>query len=194
MITTRTLLFTRIIRYSTSVVAGAMALAAALAFVPTLLGREVLIVTSRSMEPWAKVGGVVVTRLTQASAVGVGDVITYRMENSPATTHRVVKVVKRSGNTATFITKGDANENRDPQPVHITGKVAVSERSIPFIGRVLAGVRQPFAALAFIALGIAVSILERTLTSLLRRRSALEAAHRPSMGGAGPLSPSAAAA
>lgn len=168
MIDGRTLLVTRIVRYVALAISGSIALATLFAFVPTLFGSQVLIVTSRSMEPWVEVGGIVVTKATPVSSVGVGDVITFRHEGAPATTHRIVEVVERGGGSATFITKGDANEDPDPNPITVSGSVAVAGMRVPVLGRVLAAVRTPFAALAFAMIGLSIVMLERHLAGMLR--------------------------
>lgn len=166
MLDARTLVAGRVARYAALTVALMIMGGMAAAFVPTLFGRQVMIVTSRSMEPWAEVGGVVITRAVDSSAVGVGDVITYRREGQMPTTHRIVEVIERSGSSAKYITQGDANEDPDPQPVLVSGNVTVAETSIPLLGRVLVATRTPFAVLAFLVLGLSVTFLERTLTNM----------------------------
>lgn len=157
----RAYLATRIVRYLTLTVSVALALAVAVAFVPTLFGREVLVVTSGSMEPWASVGSVVVTRSAPAAAVGVGDVITFRPPHGATTTHRVIEVQARDANGSTFITQGDANEDPDPTPVRITGSVPKAERVLPVVGTILAAIRTPLAFLALVLLGLASALLEK---------------------------------
>lgn len=164
------ILVARWIRYSTLVVTVGLLVAIGLAFSPTLFGREVMVITSPSMEPWAPVGSIVVTRMVDARTAGVGDVITFREEGQMPTTHRIVEVVSRDGETSTFRTKGDNNEDADPNPVTISGKVAVAERAIPFVGRILAAVRSPLSFLALVLLGLANAALERSVAILNRPR------------------------
>jgi signal peptidase len=168
--TPRTIIVARVIRFATASVAIGLTLAVATAFVPTLLGREVMIVTTASMEPWAPVGSAVVTRMVDARTVGVGDVITFRPSDAPPTTHRVIEVTEHGTGAATFITKGDANEDPDPTPVRIAGDVAIAERVIPHLGRLLAAVRSPIAFLALALIGFAAAALERAVAALNRPR------------------------
>lgn len=111
-------------------------LALALLFVGTkvsLLGYEVKVVQSGSMEPAILTGSLVV--ITNAAEYMLGDVVTYGEDsrtNVPVT-HRIVEK-EGAGARATFITKGDANEEVDPVPVQprdIIGKVAFT---LPYLG------------------------------------------------------------
>jgi len=162
--------FAHWIRYAALVVALGFALAIGLAFAPTLFGREVMVVTTGSMEPWAPVGSIVITRMVDARTVGVGDVITFREQGAMPTTHRIIEVVERDASSSTFLTKGDANEDADPAPVRIVGSVAVGERAIPVLGRILVAIRSPLAFLALALLGLSSAALERALVSSVRPR------------------------
>lgn len=159
----------RIVRYLTTGVTLALAMMIALAFLPTLFGRQVMVVTSGSMEPSIPVGAIVVTRMVPVDDLGVGDVITYRPKGGSTTTHRIVKVERREPGSAMFVTKGDANEDVDPKATAIVGEVASAERVIPFLGRALAAMRSPIAFLALILLGMASALLEKVTTRLLEQ-------------------------
>lgn len=109
--------------------------------VPALVGAEQsYIVLSSSMAdkpaPVINAGDVVLVQSVDPVAIEPGDIITYRNGNDTPTTHRVV-ATDRENATLMFTTKGDANEEPDPQPVpanQVTGRVAFV---IPFIGRVV---------------------------------------------------------
>ena len=53
--------------------------------------------------------------------------------------HRVVEI-KHEGNTKLFVTKGDANKDIDPEPVHpsqITGKVVFVIPKVGWVGIII---------------------------------------------------------
>jgi len=141
------------------VLAAAVAPFAAFA-VPELAGaEESYVVLSGSMEPTIDPGDVVLVEERAPATIGPGDVITYRRSGAEKpTTHRVVEVTEVDGQRA-FVTKGDANEDPDPQPVageHVVGTVAVR---LPNVGHVVqfantALGRVVFVLLPFLFLGL----------------------------------------
>ncbi len=113
-------------------------------FAPTIPGVgaiDVKIVKSGSMEPTIMTGGIVL--VNEAPAYKEGDVVTFTStDSSIPTTHRIVGTEVVDGEKM-FITKGDANEERDASLVakgDILGKVAFS---LPFVGFILDFARQP---------------------------------------------------
>lgn len=113
------------------------------------------VVVSGSMEPAIGVGDVVIIEHTPGE-IQRGDVITYgRGDDRLPTTHRVVDVTTQNGQTV-YVTKGDANEGRDPTPVQrqqVVGEVFVT---VPYIGHVLtfADTTYGFVALVVVPLGL----------------------------------------
>jgi signal peptidase len=106
--------------------------------VPGVVGAEhSFVVLSGSMSPAIDPGDVVVVDRTDPSTIDEGDVITFvRGDSETPTTHRVVGV-RGSNGRFTFETKGDANEDPDPQPVpesSVLGRVVLT---IPYIGHVI---------------------------------------------------------
>lgn len=105
--------------------------------VPRIFGFQVYNVISGSMEPAIPTGSLVYVKSVAASSVEKEDVIAFysEVDTGAIITHRVVENHKVSGE---FITKGDANKQKDPLPVkyeYLLGKVVVS---IPFLGELLA--------------------------------------------------------
>ena len=137
-------------------------LALALLFVGTkvdILGYEVKIVQSGSMEPAIMTGGIVV--ISPSSLYSVGDVVTYGRDtkNSIPVTHRIVEKMGE-GRSATYITKGDANEDNDPKAVtsrELIGKVAFT---IPYIGYVIQFARTPLGFATLIGIPALVIVLD----------------------------------
>ena len=84
--------------------------------IPKLFGLRLYGVETGSMEPAYPVGSVVYVADANPEDVRVGDVITYMLGTDTTTvmTHRVTAVNEAE---QTFITKGDANEIEDAEPV-----------------------------------------------------------------------------
>jgi len=130
----------------------------AVSFVPAF-GFEIKIVKSGSMEPAIPTGSLVVVR--PAASYVAGDVITFGKDtkNEIPTTHRIESVRTAAGGTL-FTTKGDANEERDPQEVaarDVIGKVLFH---VPSAGYVLDFARQPLGFALLIGLPAAMIIID----------------------------------
>lgn len=105
---------------------------------PELIGADyALTVKSGSMEPTISTGSVVFVKDVPAETVEEGDVITYRDDGGNFITHRVVDDQSTESGIK-FITKGDANEDTDGEPVYRSDFVGVVMFSIPLIGYVVA--------------------------------------------------------
>ncbi len=92
---------------------------------PKLAGIKVYGVLTGSMEPEYATGGVVYVRQCDADGLQTGDVITFRLGSGAdyVMTHRIVGTDAATG---AFLTKGDANNSIDPEPVapdRIIGRV-----------------------------------------------------------------------
>jgi len=109
---------------------------------------QIYVVQSGSMAPAIKIGAVVVVK--PAATYQVGDIITFSGNNiGIPTTHRIV-AVNNSGSRTNYTTKGDANDNQDPNPVaagRVLGKVLIN---IPYVGYAVAAAKQPLGFLIII--------------------------------------------
>jgi len=127
----------------------------ALPHVLPLVGGKMYIVRGGSMQPAIPIGSVVVIEDVDPTAVGVGDVITFRAPSGTVVTHRVVgvnDVAERS-----FETRGDANPAIDPVIVvgaAVIGRVALT---VPTAGTVLIALASVPGAL--VVLGVLCSLL-----------------------------------
>jgi signal peptidase I len=113
----------------------ALGLAVALAGLPALFGGTALTVLSPSMVPTFAPGDVVVVRARPVAGIGVGDVITFtardpRSSSTRVVTHRVVGVDPGP----VFHTRGDANEDPDPNPVAAADVRGVLWYTVPWVG------------------------------------------------------------
>lgn len=154
------------------VAVAALLAAAAIFVVPRLLGWQTVTVVSGSMAPAYAIDAVLAIDPVSPTDVRVGDVIAFRPEaDRPMITHRVV-AIERDASGLTFITKGDANENPDTNPVAastVRGRVVFG---VPHLGLFIRAVNSPvgFAALV-IAPGLLLIALEiLTICRELRAR------------------------
>ena len=141
---------------------------ALLFFAPTIPGVgtvDIKIVKSGSMEPTIMTGGIVL--VNEAKQYVEGDVITFAStDSSIPTTHRIVGTEVVGGKTM-FVTKGDANEERDAELVakeDILGKVNFS---VPFAGFVLDFARQPLGFMLLVGVPALLIIVDE-ITNIWR--------------------------
>ena len=102
---------------------------------PHFLGMNFFTVYGGSMMPTIPIGSVVAAKSVEASAIKVGDIITFRTgtEADKVVTHRVVEVSNGDG-ALSFRTAGDNNANPDGSAVlaeNVVGKVWFH---MPFLG------------------------------------------------------------
>ena len=103
---------------------------------------KLFVVQSGSMQPAIKLGSIVIVK--PVAEYKKDDIISYDDKENPGNivTHRIFEV-KEEGRTASYVTKGDANNAPDPREIskrEIIGKVLFS---LPLIGYGVAAVRQP---------------------------------------------------
>ncbi|MGN0375165.1 MAG: signal peptidase I [Butyrivibrio sp.] len=88
--------------------------------IPGIFGFRFLRVVSSSMEPVISVDDCIVVKTIKGESVQVGDIITFYSRDPVTygypTTHRVEDIIN-SSDKIEFITKGDANNERDSYPV-----------------------------------------------------------------------------
>ena len=81
-------------------------------------GYRMFNIATGSMEPKYEVGDVLISKETPPSELKVGDDIVYKGEKSflagKVITHQIIEISQDESGTYQFITKGIANEERDP--------------------------------------------------------------------------------
>lgn len=83
---------------------------------PSVMGHKFYTVLTGSMSPTIEPGDLVIVKETPANEIKEGDIITFASSQSDnITTHRVKQVIKED--EIKFVTKGDANNVEDPNPV-----------------------------------------------------------------------------
>ena len=101
--------------------------------IPRVAGYEGYVVVSGSMEPTIPTGSLIYSKPTDPAQLQTGDVIVF-VDEARGTTPITHRVVTNDTSAGTIITKGDANEGEDINPVtydNVIGKVAVH---VPRIG------------------------------------------------------------
>lgn len=104
--------------------------------VPQVIGADQsYVVLSDSMEPAYSAGDVVIVKSVSPENINEGDVVTFDWANAAdgRVTHRVIGVERREQQLY-FETKGDANEDADPQAVPASQVVGRVWFGIPHIG------------------------------------------------------------
>jgi signal peptidase len=130
--------FRSIVRAATGLVAGSVVALVAGYAALLVVGFKPVAVYSGSMVPTLGVGSLAVDRVIDASAVRVGDVITFPDPylKGRLVTHRIVRILQTKEGLA-YRTKGDANASRDPWTIRLTGRVGRVAFEVPFAGYAL---------------------------------------------------------
>jgi len=102
---------------------------------PHLLGMNFFTIYGGSMMPTIPIGSVVAVKSVEASAIKIGDIITFRTgtEAHKVVTHRVVEVSNDSG-ALSFRTAGDANASPDANAVLAENVIGKMWFHMPFLG------------------------------------------------------------
>ena len=126
--------------------------------IPRLFGCQVYNVVSGSMEPAIPTGSLVYVQSAVASEIETNDIIAFYGENDTGAiiTHRVVKNQVVSGQ---FVTKGDANEQEDLNPVSYDRFIGKVTFHVPVLGSILALVATTYGKVAAVGLVVAAILL-----------------------------------
>lgn len=119
--------FQAITNFISTFLAAVAVIIAVILIIVRVMGLQAFNVESASMTPAYPVNTLVVVKEVDAAQIAEGDVITYVLNSDGVlVTHRVIDVDKEN---QTFVTKGDANNTQDPNPVlwgNMVGKVVFS--------------------------------------------------------------------
>ncbi|MFB6143458.1 MAG: signal peptidase I [Halorientalis sp.] len=142
---------------------------AGLFLAPGAVGAEAsYVVLSDSMSPTIEAGDVVVVRPTDPAAIEEGDIITFsaaRQGGPDRVTHRVV-AVRETAEGRVFRTKGDANEEPDPEPVPAEAVVGTVWVTIPLVGHLLVFAGTDLGILAFVVVPAVMLVINEVYTML----------------------------
>jgi signal peptidase len=129
---------------------------------PKIFGYEMMNVLSGSMEPSIHTGSVIFIKAVEPTdGLVAGDVITFKSSDDPniIITHRITEVQKQ-GDNVRYVTKGDANDSKDPSPVPIANVVGkFADVTIPFLGYVLTFIKSKAGIVTFMIIPGALLII-----------------------------------
>ncbi|XCP85592.1 signal peptidase I [Roseburia hominis] len=136
---------------------------------PRLAGYQVYNVISGSMEPALPIGSLVLVKPQDAAKVQEGDIIAFysATDTGAIITHRVVENQVAAGR---LVTKGDANEDKDINPVEYDQFLGKVMFSVPFLGMILQGAASTSGKVAAVCL-IIIAVLLHSIAGLLKNRA-----------------------
>lgn len=124
---------------------------AALVVAGPFFGVRTNIVLSGSMEPAISTGSVIITRPIAPESIQIGDIISFSSRSGTfLTTHRVIDIERTP--ELRFITKGDANREKDPAPIpsgQVLGKLFFV---IPGLGYLVSYLRNPLGLVLLVGI------------------------------------------
>ena len=131
--------------------------------VPKFFGYEIYSIVSGSMRPEYPVGTVVYVKAAEPAQVEEGQVIAFVRDNS-IVVHRVVQNRTVEGR---FITKGDANEINDIDPVPYDNLVGRVEKKFPLAGHFLSIFNSFVGKIYFLGVAL-IGVLFVVLSGMLK--------------------------
>lgn len=147
---------------------------------PSFFNYQMKTVLSGSMEPDIQTGSVIFIEIDiDTGRLGEGDIVTYRVDDHVLVTHRIVEVL--DGGEA-FVTKGDANQGSDVEPVlaeNIVGEY--TGKTIPYLGYAVNFVNSKQGALfvlifpGFLCIGYSFVMIWQILRHVERSKKDIEA-------------------
>ena len=137
---------------------------------PRIFGYEIYDVLSGSMEPEIPVGSVIYVQKVDPSEVEVDDVIAF-YDGESVIAHRVVTNRTSLGE---FVTKGDANEVEDFDPIPYDALIGRVELHLPMLGRAMALYASNVGKI-YLLIAFACGIMLNLLAERLREQQSLQA-------------------
>lgn len=110
-----------------------------------VVGLQVFVVLSGSMEPTYHTGSLIYVKKVDPYTIQEGQPITFMMNETTVATHRVVGIVpdEEDPTVIRFRTKGDANDAEDGGLVHYKNVIGRPVFSIPYLGYVAEYIQHP---------------------------------------------------
>ncbi len=136
--------------------------------VPKAFGYELYTVISGSMEPAIPTGSLVYVHYEEPGDIEKEDVIAFYGNDADGSiiTHRVVSNSKAMGQ---FITKGDANEEKDMNPIPYANYIGKVTLSVPVVGGIVQTVTGTSGKIAAASL-IGLAIILEIISAMIERR------------------------
>lgn len=136
--------------------------------VPSFLGYKPFIVLSGSMEPEILPGDLIITKITDPEEIAVGDIISFREDETTVVSHRVTEVLSKEG--LAYHTKGDANINADAQTVLSEDLEGRYLFRIGGLGSVALFLQTPMGLLLFVVIPLCLFILYDVISRNYRNK------------------------
>lgn len=131
--------------------------------VPSVFGIKPFIVLSGSMETEIRKGDMIITKKVNPETLKIDDVIAFRDAAGTVTTHRIIDIVDKDGETF-FITKGDNNSTQDRNLVALRDVEGMYITRIPGFGSIMNSLSEPMTVVILVliitiifAIGFAIS-------------------------------------
>lgn len=136
--------------------------------VPVLMGYQVYDVVSGSMEPAIPVGSAVYVKQADPLTIEVGDVVAYR-DGANVVVHRVTA---NRASSDELVTKGDANNVEDFEPIPYSAVLGRTEAHIPFLGSFMAVYASTAGKVYLLLLAICGLLLNIVAANMRKRKHA----------------------
>jgi len=132
----------------------------------SIFGYRYYNVLTPSMTPTISVGSVVFVKMVEPTELNEGDIITYSTstDGKIVVTHRISEVINDE-NGLRFITKGDANNVTDLNPVVASKVIGKVNLVIPYLGNILVYMQSRIwlIVLGIVALMLIMEVISRFL-------------------------------
>lgn len=127
--------------------------------VPTFFGYAPMAVVTDSMktsdESSIKSGDLVIAEKIDPQELDLGDIIMFK-KNQSIIIHRIIEKDTR---TNQFITKGDANNIEDPEPVEYKEIVGKYAGRVPILGNLILFSKTPFGMLCVVGIPVCIYLI-----------------------------------
>lgn len=153
-------------RFLGTLILTAVILSALPLTIPRLMSYEIYTVVSGSMEPTLPVDSLVYVEPADPAEIQPGDIVAF-WRNGTVVTHRAVEN-RREENS--LITRGDANDVEDMDPVLYLNLIGRVKYHLPGLGMLMLYYVSAEGKLRLICMAIAGALLNLIGSSLLRRR------------------------
>lgn len=118
--------------------------------VPSVFGYKPFIVLSGSMETEIHQGDLIITKIIEPEELEIDDIIAFRDNENTVTTHRIIDIVEKDGDTY-FVTKGDNNNSQDQNLVEYDDVEGIYVLRIPAIGSMMSTLAEPVTIVIILA-------------------------------------------
>ena len=147
--------------WGSSILIGLVVLLAVALVGVRLIGLDVYVVLSGSMEPTYHVGSLIYVKDVDYKELKAGDPITYMLNENTVVTHRITEVLvdENDPDTIRYFTKGDANDIPDGTSVHYKNIIGKPVLTIPYLGYISNYIQNPPGTYVALAAGAILVML-----------------------------------